>query len=219
MKQFNDNLSWLKGKHLVAFGGEFTQINFWYQSVGTAVIPTIAFSGLATNDPINTGATSIFTTANFPGASTTQLGDARNMYAMLTGRVTAINRSVVLNGDTHQYGNVPQTDINRQREWGSFVSDTWRVKPSFTLNLGLRFEQQRPFDNLNNTYSSVSVQSLWGISGVGNLFKPGITPGTAPVFEPMKQPYSVPSTWSPSIGFAWQVPGSNGLLSWLTGKE
>jgi hypothetical protein len=219
VKQFNDNVSWIKGKHLVAFGGEFTQINFWYQSVGTAVIPTIAFSGLAANDPINTGATSIFTTANFPGASTTQLGDARNMYAMLTGRVTAINRSVVLNGDTHQYGNVSQIDINRQREWGSFVSDTWRLKPSFTLNLGLRFEQQRPFENLNNTYSSVSVETLYGISGVGNLFKPGVTPGTAPVFEPMKRPYSVPSTFSPSIGFAWQMPGSNGLLSWLTGKE
>jgi hypothetical protein len=219
VKQITDNASWSKGRHLITFGGEFTEVDFWYQSVGNAVIPTIAFSGIAVNDPINTGSTGIFTTANFPGASTTQLGDARNMYAMLTGRVTSIGRSVVLNGDTRQYGNNPQTDINQQREWGVFVQDTFRVTPSFTLSYGIRYEQQRPFQNLNNTYSSVSYQTLWGASGVGNMFKPGTLTGSAPVFEPMKTPYSVPSTWNPSVGFAWQLPAGPGPLAFLFGSE
>lgn len=219
VKQITDSASWSKGKHLLTFGGEFTQIDFWYQSVGTAVIPGIAFSGLAANDPINTGSTGIFTPANFPGANTTQLADARNMYAMLTGRVTSITRSVVLDGNTRQYGYIPQTDINRQREWGLFLQDTFRVVPGFTLSYGIRYEQQRPFENLNNTYSSSSYESLYGLSGVGNLFKPGTLTGSAPVFDPMRQPYSVPSTWNPSVGFAWQLPEGPGPLGWLFGRE
>jgi hypothetical protein len=218
VKQINDTMSWLKGSHLLSAGGEFTQINFWYQSVGTAVIPTLSVSGIATGDPINTGSTGIFTTGNFPSASTTQLSDARSLYALLTGRVASISRSLVLDGTTHQYGNIPQTDINRQREWGLFAQDTWRVASSLTLSYGIRFEQQRPFDNLNTTYSSVSLAGIWGVSGIGNLFRPGYMPGTAPVYEPLKQPYGVPSTWSPSIGIAWQAPGLTGVLGRLLGE-
>ena len=218
VKQINDTASWLKGSHLFSVGGEFSQINFWYQSVGTGVIPTISVNGLATGDPVNTGGTSIFTSSNFPGSSTTQLGDARSLYALLTGRVASISRSVVLDGSTHQYGNIPDTELNRQREWGLFLQDTWRVAPSLTLSYGIRFEQQRPFDNLNSVYSSVSLASVWGISGIGNMYRPGVTGGQSPVFDPLKVPYSTPSTWSPSIGLAWQVPGMQGLLGKLLGE-
>ena len=41
----------------------------------------------------------MFTHANFPGASTANLTDARRLYALLTGRVTAINGTARLNED------------------------------------------------------------------------------------------------------------------------
>ena len=82
--------------HLLNFGGSFTQINTWTTSVnGTQIIPTLAF-GAATGDPIITGATNIFTAANFPGANATDMQtNAPALYALLTGRVSSINRSVV----------------------------------------------------------------------------------------------------------------------------
>ena len=101
LKQGNVNLTYSHGAHLLNFGGSFTQVNTWTTSVnGTQIIPTIAF-GAATGDPIITGATNIFTAANFPGANTTDMQtNAPALYALLTGRVSSINRSVVLDEET-----------------------------------------------------------------------------------------------------------------------
>jgi hypothetical protein len=222
VKEIHDTMSWVKGSHLLSFGGDFQQINFWYQSVGSAVIPQVGFNGIQTGDPIDTGSTGIFTncvSCNFPGASTSQLAEAKTLYALLTGRVTNINRSVVLDEKTHQYGNVPQTDRNRQREYGGFIQDSWKPTPSLTLTLGLRFERQGAFENINNTYSAVSLASAWGVSGIGNLYKPGSLAGQQPVYGALGQSYKTPSTWSPSAGFAWQMPGASGPLGWLIGRE
>src|SRR5207248_1126297 len=96
LKQGNGNLTWSKGAHLFNFGTSFTQINTWTTGAnGTQIVPAIAF-GAATGDPIITGSTNIFTAANFPGASTTDFQtNAPALYALLTGRVSSINRSVV----------------------------------------------------------------------------------------------------------------------------
>jgi hypothetical protein len=218
VKEIHDDLAWVKGSHLLAFGGSFTQINFWQQTLNTNTIPSIFF-GLATNDPINTGATNIFTTQNFPGASQTDLTNAGGLYAILTGRVSSIGRAVSLNGSTHQYATGPQIDLNRQREYGIYVQDTWRISSSLTLTLGARYEKQGTFNNLDSTYSAVSLASIYGISGVGNLFQPGNLSGVHPTFTPYNNDYASPGFWSPSLGAAWQLPGAGGPLGWLIGRS
>jgi hypothetical protein len=217
VKELHDDLSYVHGSHFLTFGGSFSQINFWQQTVNNNTIPTIGF-GLATNDPINTGSTNIFTAANFPGGTSTDLSNAGALYALLTGRVSTIGSSVALNGDTHQYGHVPTIDLNRQREWGIYGQDTWRLAPSLTLSLGLRFEQQRPLENLNGTYSAVDLPSIWGISGVGNMFEPGVQTGVHPTFTPLGQAYKTPNFFSPSVGLAWQLPGAGGPLGVIFGN-
>lgn len=221
IKEIHDTLSWLKGNHLLSAGADFTRITFWAQAINTTMIPRVFF-GMATNDPINTGSTNIFTNGsngNFPGATSTQLTEAASLYAILTGRVSSIGRDLALNGSTHQYANVPVTDLDRMEEWGTFLQDTWKVRPSLTLTLGLRFEQQGAFQNLDKTYSSVSLASVWGISGIGNLFKPGTMTGITPTFDAMTKPYQTPSNWNPSIGLAWQLPQKGGLLGRLFGNH
>ena len=218
VRELHDNVSLLKGSHMLTFGVDISQFNLWYQTVGTSVIPQMSFSGLQSGDPVNTGSTGIFTTANFPGASSTNLADARNMYALMTGRIASISRSVAYNGTS--YGPTVPTERDRQWEWGAFVQDTWRITPGFTLNLGMRFQVQKPFDNQNNVYSAVSYQSAWGISGVGNMYKPGTMTGINPTFDKYKSGYySIPKSWNPSIGFAWQLPGLDGPLGLLLGRE
>ena len=78
--QLNDNVSYLKGNHLVNVGFNFTQVNAWQAAANSSLLNTLTL-GQATGDPDNTGSTSLFTTATLPGASATQLSDAANLYA------------------------------------------------------------------------------------------------------------------------------------------
>src|SRR5258708_17176758 len=159
VKQINDNLSYLKGRHALNFGGNFTQVNIWQSAANSSIVPTIFF-GQQTGDPDNTGATSLFTTSTLPGASPTQLSDAANLYAILTGRVASITNSAVLNEKTKTYGQNYAVDRNRIREFALYVQDTWRVSSALTVNVGLRWDKQNPFENLNELYTSVGLAGL-----------------------------------------------------------
>ncbi|MCU1238557.1 MAG: hypothetical protein JWP63_6524, partial [Candidatus Solibacter sp.] len=169
VKNIADTVSVMKGSHLFSFGGEFTQINSWQQIASTDTMPTITFAA-ATGDPI---LSSVFTAGNIPLSSATNQSDAATLYSVLTGRVSSISKQLVLDEKTKQYSATPPIDRNRQREFGFFAQDTWRAARNLTINLGLRYEKQGQYENVNGLYSRVGYQSLWGLSGVGNLFQPG----------------------------------------------
>ncbi len=219
--QFTDNMSYLKGNHLFSFGGGFTQVNYWTSTANNSLIPQVAL-GNASGDPDNTGSTSLFTTGNFPGASSTQLSDAANLYSILTGRVSSITASQVINPVTKTYGPNYTVSRTRQREFSLYVQDAWKVSPSLTLQLGVRWDKQNPFEDLTGTYTSVGLAGLYGVSGVGHLFQPGVLTGTAPVFNPLSPGadsyQSRFGNFNPNIGAAYKLPHSGGPLSWLTGK-
>jgi hypothetical protein len=213
-----NTLSWLKGSHSLQFGGGFTQQDVWLDN--QQHVPVIQF-GIDSNDP----ADGLFSSANFPGSSGSQRDAAAELYATLTGRVSAINGELRLdeNSDEYQYLGLG-TQRARLRDLGFFVADTWRVKPNFTLNLGLRYEVQLPFYPLNNSYSKATVEDVWGVSGVGNLFQPGLTPGQPPqytLYEKGEGAYNTDlNNWAPSVGFAWTLGGqSNTLLGAVLGRE
>jgi hypothetical protein len=224
LKQGNANLTWSKGSHLFNFGGSFTQVNTWTTSVnGTQIIPTVNF-GVVAGDPIITGTSNIFTPANFPGATAADMQtNAPALYAILTGRVSGINRQLIADETTRQYGPFQPIVRNRQREIGLYYQDSWRLSPRLTVNYGVRWDRQNPPVNLNNVYSRPGYAGVWGVSGIGNLFMPGTMTGQAPVFQGVAEGetgYAVRNKqFSPSIGLAWQVPSGAGPLSWLFGKN
>src|SRR4029453_3993411 len=79
------------------FGAAFDQID--YSNVQYTVAPSIVFGLQSSLDP----ADSLFSDRNFPGASATDLANARAIYALLTGRVTAINATARLTDDGEEY--------------------------------------------------------------------------------------------------------------------
>ena len=118
------------------------------------------------------------------------------------------------------YSASPTVDRNRQREYGVYVQDTWRAARNLTVNLGLRYEKQGQYENLNGLYSRVGYQSLWGLSGVGNLFTPGTLTGVTPTFtQAQGNGYNTPAAWAPSVGMAWQVPKMDGILGKIFGSH
>lgn len=219
---FYDTVTWSKGSHSLGFGGAFTHIKSYQESYGSQLIPT-ATLGIATGDPVNTGATALFTASNFPNSTATQRTEAANLYAQLTGRVSGITRSASLSPNSLQLEYAPFTELNTQNELGLFLQDAWRARPNLTLNYGLRWELDFAPRNANGIYTTAGYASVFGPSGAGNLFKPGTyTNNIIPQFEltdPGRKPYQTSmKDLAPSFGFAWTPPASNkGILKKLVG--
>jgi hypothetical protein len=219
---FEDDLNWLKGQHSFSFGASMTQGLLWLQN--QTMVPEVRF-GIVTGDPSE----GMFTTANFPGASTTQLNNARNLYALLTGRVSQILGNARLSEDTNQYeylGNGFQR--GNMRQWGFYAQDNWRARNNLTINAGLRYELQQPFVSTNNSYSTAALADICGISGIGsdgqcNLFKPGTLTGKAPVYVNYSEGTPAFKTdrnnFAPSLGFTFRPSATDGFLGKLVGPE
>ena len=218
-----DNLTWTKGEHSVNFGGSFTHVKGYQQSQGSETIP-FANIGIAAGDPVNTDLgttaqqrTSIFTSANFPGSSSAQRGDAANLYALLTARVSSITNRATLD-ESKQFATTPFEEKNYHNELGFYVQDSWRFRPNLTINAGLRWEIDFAPRNENGVYTTAGFESVYGVSGVGNLFRPGFyANNTVPAFnlvdkdtKPYKTRYN---DFAPSLGFAWSP--DLGKTPWL----
>ena len=225
-----DTVTWLKGRHSLTMGGSWTQFDLWLKN--QQMVPNLflgarlaASQNLVSGDP----AQAMFNTANFPGASAAQLAAAQALYATVTGRVTEILGNAALSEDTNQYeylGNSVQRA--RMREAGFFVQDSWRIRPDLTINAGLRYELQFPFSPRNNSYSTATLDSFCGISGTNpsticNLFQAGNTPGPLPTFIAFGEGTAAFETdtdnWAPSVGAAWTLKGSSGVLGRILGRS
>ena len=213
----SDTVTWTRGAHGFTFGGKFTWVTLTFNQ--QTLVPTINF-GVDSSDPAN----AMFTTANFTGASSTDLTNARNLYAVLTGRVTAINANIRLDEKTGKYVYLGTAfERARQKELGIFAQDSWRFQPNLTLNYGLRWEVAGSIIPLNSSYSTLSLNDLYGVSGPGNLFKPGTLTGRVPQFVQFKagdKGYNTDyKNFAPNFGFAWSPNVKGGWLGRLIGEN
>jgi len=219
-KEIDDNVSWVKGTHQITAGFSWERINFWQQTYNSGSFPGITF-GVATGDPLNTGSTAPFNiAANFPGLAS--LSSAATAYADLTGRVSATSTVQTLSETTHQYSyGTPAIDRDQEGWYGIFATDTWRALPNLTVTVGLRYEKEQTWKNIDGLYSNVNNASVWGTSGVGNLFQPGASSGVVPTYTQLTgaNTYNEPGAWAPSVGVAWQIPAGEGILGVLFGHH
>jgi hypothetical protein len=163
------------------------------------------------------------------------LTNARNLYAMLTGRVTAINANSVLQQDgTYKYRGKLYERF-QQRELGMFAQDQWRVRPHLTVNAGLRYELQFPFKALDALFATNNIADLCGRAGFGAAASnapsatlgcqfgvPGVAlSGAAPTYKQFTA--GAPgylldkNNFGPSVGVAWQPAVEHGVLRTILG--
>jgi hypothetical protein len=220
--QFSDTVSWNKGRHNMNFGFNFSRVTLFSQLPGGSVVPTINF-GINTTDPAISVFTNTGATATLPGADATQLARARFLYAMLTGRVTAVNFNARLDEETKEYSFEPST-IARQRrdEFGIFAQDQFKFRQNLTVNYGLRWEPVLAPRHTNGVYTRTGFEGLFGISGPGNLFKPGANAGSptqyVAVDESTKPFDNDLNNFAPSLGIAWSPSFESGLLKRIFGE-
>jgi hypothetical protein len=220
----DDTLTWQKGTHSVTFGGGAFLGRAWDDS--QQQVPTINLSFDTSNDP----AASIFSTANFPGASGNQLSDARDLYALLTGRVSSIGGVAALDAATNTYSFLgKRRRAGKLNTYSAFVQDSWRIMPALTLNGGVRWDVQTPFAPVNDTMSAAALADMCGVSGIGsggiytacNFYAPGSSGGKVPEFAQFTSGTRGYNTdWNnvaPNVGVAWRPNVKSGWLRALLG--
>jgi hypothetical protein len=218
----SDNLVWQHRAHNVIVGVSWyrEQDHYWDNPQGYKnVVMNDSVNGinLVQGDP----AVNAFTSSTMPGASPSQLQNAQSLYGLVTGRLGAVQYTDAY--DPSQKAFVPGKAVNLdevQQAYGLFAQDSWRIKPSLTLNYGLRWDFTGDDHDLQGLYHTVSKEDLWGPTGYMNQFNPGSfkNPNPNPSFVAKTHAYNA---WNvspqPALGLAWSPSYPVGKLGKLLG--
>jgi hypothetical protein len=179
--QFYQDFSWTKGKHQLRFGGEYIQIrdNRSFGAYEEAVQYLSTGQGATGINNLIAGNVNELQVAvnpqgQFPGGSLT-----------LPLGAPAFNRN------------------NRYNDGAWYAQDSWKLKPRFTLNLGLRWEYYGVQHNAN---PSLDANFYHGSGPLPLQFENGsvqIAPQSpiGELWQPSKH------NFAPRLGFAWDVFG------------
>jgi carboxypeptidase family protein len=214
----NDSFNWQHGSHSFSFGGAYSheQDHYWN---GPAGYPSETL-GISAQDPI----ASVFT-SGLAGVSTTNLTNAENLYAELTGRISAVaiaGGGRPLNPKTKQYDPFGAYILDEaQASGGLWAQDRWKLRPNLTLNYGLRFDIVGDDHDVAGGYTAFkTVADLWGPTTVGQMFAPGALNGVQnPQIQGTVHVYHTGYEPSPAVALAWSPTSDKGFLGKLLGKD
>jgi outer membrane receptor for ferrienterochelin and colicin len=174
--QFVDNVTWLKGNHSMKFGFEYSRVFanqlFGFNQFGNFFFQGLAGSGNTLTENALAAITNVTRTGYFGRFDTTT---ARYQY---------------------QLGNrFAEFTVHQLAFYGQ---DSWKIRPNFTLNYGLRWEgQYNPTPEANNSTLVNAVSSTqFPIDIAGKRRNPGLLP-------------DVTDQFAPRVGIAWD-PFNNG---------
>ena len=181
-----DNLQWVKGKHTLTFGG---QIAWMLYNVVNATGGSTDFT-LATAVTETAGIVTSKPTA--PAFAATP-GTGLSYASFLVGQI-----------DKGSFTNYLQQEFGaRFRPISPYVQDNWKVFPSLTLDLGLRWDYYPSVTEVHNAESFFSPTLTNPITGVGGALQfTGTGAGTCNCSTPVQNWYK---NFGPRVGLAWQV--------------
>ena len=220
---FSDSMSWQRGSHNIQYGVSWyrEQDHYWNAPAGFNNYSL----GLAAGDPALSAFTNTGSNPTLPQASSANLAEAQQLYAVLTGRLSTVTGESPYDLKTGTYNTPGQTGEYPLNELsmavGLFVEDSWKVKQSLTLNFGLRWDLTGAQHDLTGAYHSAPTADIYGPSGVGNLFHPGSLQGNMnPVIAAETNPYDPwKVTPQPAVGFAWNPKATDGAWKSILGGD
>jgi trimeric autotransporter adhesin len=170
----SDTLSWSRGKHNWRFGGDYRRILEGFRSAKNAE-GTFTFTGLATSQLNSSGVAAPNTGYDFAD--------------FLLG----LPQQTTLQSGTDSY------DF-RANSFDVYAQDDWRVRPSLSLNLGVRYEYNGPFTEAHNHIANLDVATGFtnAVSVLPDQNGPfsGVFP--ASLIHPDR------NNFAPRIGLAWR---------------
>ena len=217
MWTYGDTLSWTKGKHTFKGGAELRLAN-------TTGASSVNFRPVATGGAGNIPVTNI-ETALIPGLIGNNLTNMRNLLLTLSGSLSNIAQSFRSNSATAtEFLDMNQIKVPPGRntvtnEWNGFFKDDWKVRPSLTLNLGIRYEYYGvPYEGTGMTaamvggglagfgWSGRSWSNYWAFGRQnGDLTQVQFIGPKSP--NPGVQLYKDDrNNFGPAVGFSWSLP-------------
>lgn len=224
--QFVDNFSIVQGSHTFRAGTDVQSVSaVTFNDAGTHPVINIISNSANPDGILN---------SEFPNLPTGSTGTgianrARTVYHEIAGVLGSGNRTFNVVSPTS--GFIPGVTRERDflyRDISLYFQDQWRMRRNFTLNYGVRYE----WLGVPTTPNGLAIQplggvsGLFGISGAGNLFNPGVLRGTAPTtidFVSGKSGRPLYgddwNNFAPFIGIAYSPNFTAGPLRWLFGSE
>jgi hypothetical protein len=173
---FSETLSWIHGKHNLRFGGDYRRVHRDFLA-GSNATGNFTFTGLFTES---------FTDVN--GVEEPVSGTGSALADLLLGlpQSTTIDSTLA-------------KSYLRDNVFDAYALDDWRIRPSLTINYGVRWEFFAPYTEKYNHLADVATnpeggfttetEQQAGISGLPN----GLV-------------YPWRKAFAPRTGFAWRVP-------------
>ncbi len=182
--QFQDNLSWTKGKHSFKFGGGF-QYGILYRNWDLGSPGYYEFSNTLGPTPASVGAVG----PNGTITNINNLPDSNFQNDFPYYSEVSIDPNTGGAGIAYRHYIMKDSNV--------FVQDDWKVTPRLTLNLGLRWERYGAPTEANNKISQF-------------VTAPGFAPSQIAQWRvgPVKSMWTTPNKdFGPRFGFAYDVFG------------
>ena len=175
--QFYDNVFWQHGRHAVKFGGQIMQVQYNHFEAPSSLANFQFTNGFTTR------------TANNDGT-----GDALASFFLALPAVS--NRAIG-----------PSRIDGRQWLYAAYLQDDFRITPTVTLNVGLRYELAPPIYDVRSQLSSVDYST---VPSPGTIFALGKTAFYAPQLficgqsgYPKGCAYTDKNNFAPRVGVVW----------------
>ena len=219
--QLRDTLSWVKGKHVMQFGGVFSPTIFKSGNLTDTNTYGIGIGGLVNSLLPNQRPSDI---------NSNDTDEWDRVFPVALGRYSSISSgyNYDLAGNPQPQGGIPVRDYH-STQYEFFAQDSWQVRSDLTVTYGLRWQFHNPLSEVNG-YQSVQNQtpeSIFGprltaaengVSGFGAA--PLITYGLGG--DKNHGPgYYKPSydNFGPRIGLAYSPSSDTGWLNKLFGNR
>jgi len=174
----SDTVIWNHGKHTVRFGGDYRWIDQGFRSARNSE-GSFVFTGFATSEYL-------------PGSTTPVTETGYDFADFLLG----LPQQTSLQSGATDYE-------FRANSYDAFVQDDWRVLANLSINVGLRYEYNSPFTEIDNRIANVDV-AFSPADIAGSQVLPGETGPYSGLF-PASLVRPDRNNFAPRIGIAWRL--------------
>lgn len=229
---FTDDLSWIHGKHTFQFGGNVRKISNARVSFANAFDNAVTNPSfyLGAGDHVSSTFQNYLTANHLPGdtsagQSLNSIAEVQNSATAIIGRLSQYTADFTFNKDGSLFNaGTPSSRTFATQAYDEYVQDSWKIRPHFTLTLGLRYSLERPVYETHGFEVQPTIplgtyfQDRLAAAAQGNNFTDPIVINRSGPANGGKPMYNWDKTeFQPRLAVAWSPNYSSGLLHALFG--